>query len=86
MATMRLQSSISWLTIALLLLAGAPWPQRGAPARGARADAVGDPLPPPADAGPLICFVIRTYWGHGTYGDNSLSNLLWALAKQQHQK
>ncbi|KAI8462605.1 MAG: hypothetical protein J3K34DRAFT_475968 [Monoraphidium minutum] len=34
----------------------------------------------------MVCFIIRTYWGHGTYGDNSLSNLLWSLAKQQHQR
>lgn len=35
---------------------------------------------------PLICIVIRTYWGHGTYGDSSLINLLHSLQKQTHSK
>lgn len=35
---------------------------------------------------PLVCLVIRTYYGHGTYGDSSLINLLHSLKKQTHPR
>jgi hypothetical protein len=35
---------------------------------------------------PLVCIVIRTYYGHGTYGDSSLINLLHSLKKQTHPR
>jgi hypothetical protein len=34
----------------------------------------------------LVCVVVRTYWGHGTYGDNSLSELLYSLGQQTHTR
>ena len=37
-------------------------------------------------ADPLICFVVRTYFGHGAkYGDSSLSTLLTGLQNQQNK-
>jgi hypothetical protein len=35
---------------------------------------------------PLVCIVIRTYYGHGTYGDSSLINLLHSLKQQSHSR
>lgn len=35
---------------------------------------------------PLVCIVIRTYYGHGTYGDSSLINLLHSLKQQTHPR
>ena len=35
---------------------------------------------------PFICIVIRTYWGHGKYGDLSLKKLLSSLQAQKHQR
>lgn len=35
---------------------------------------------------PLVCIVVRTYFGHGTYGDSSLINLLHSLKKQTHTR
>ncbi len=34
----------------------------------------------------LICVVVRTYWRHGSYGDNAIVDLLQSLKAQQHQK
>lgn len=34
----------------------------------------------------LVCIVIRTYYGHGTYGDSSLINLLHSLKQQSHSR
>jgi len=35
---------------------------------------------------PLVCIIIRTYYGHGTYGDSSLINLLQSLKQQTHPR
>jgi hypothetical protein len=44
-----------------------------------------------ADAGnaieePFICVVIRTFWGHGKYGDMALKKLIQSLTAQKHQR
>jgi hypothetical protein len=33
-----------------------------------------------------VCIIIRTYYGHGTYGDSSLINLLQSLQKQTYPR
>jgi hypothetical protein len=35
---------------------------------------------------PFICIVIRTYWGHGRYGELSLAKLINSLKAQSHQR
>lgn len=33
---------------------------------------------------PVVCFIVRTYWGHGDlFGDGSLRKLLAALQRQE---
>lgn len=62
----------------------------GASHAAARSAAALHPLPAPpaggAAAAPLVCVVVRTYWGHGSYGDNALPELLASLARQTHAR
>lgn len=72
-------SRAAWAAcLGLLLLAQQ---QLAAPAAEAAA-----PPPLAAEASPLVCVVIRTYYAHGTYGNSALMNLLHSLKKQQHTR
>ncbi|GFR42383.1 hypothetical protein Agub_g3254 [Astrephomene gubernaculifera] len=36
-----------------------------------------------ADSDDIVCFIVRTYWGHGdAWGDKSLRRILWSLRNQ----
>jgi hypothetical protein len=65
----------------LLLLAWAAWLAIAAGAPAAPQQAV-----QPPDAGPLVCIIIRTYWGHGSYGNFELWKLFHSLKRQTHVK
>jgi hypothetical protein len=86
-----MRASAVHLLATLLLLSCGTWPRSGARRGGggggasAAAAAAAPAAPPGADV-PLVCVVVRTFWGHGSYGDNSLPNLLWSLAKQTHPR
>lgn len=35
---------------------------------------------------PLICVILRTYWGHGAYGQHELWRLMHSLQSQTYTK
>lgn len=65
-----------WLLLLLFLSCLVAVPSSSATAADGAAD----------DEQPLVCIVIRTYYGHGTYGDSSLINLLHSLKQQTHPR
>lgn len=36
--------------------------------------------------GPMVCIIVRTYWGHGSYGEYELWNMFQSLKRQTHVK
>ena len=38
------------------------------------------------EQGPLLCFVIRTYWGHGQHDGNPLGRMLQGLVSGPHKR
>ena len=37
------------------------------------------------DASPLVCVIVRTYWGHGDGGSSDLKQLLQSLQNQKYR-